>query len=56
MVIPLGLTEEWVALTNQNLGAMQQNEYCKYCIAAITRYKSNVYISFIMVIFVAALP
>jgi hypothetical protein len=56
MVIPLGLTEVWVALTEQNLGAMQQNEYCKFCMAAITRYKSIVYISFIMVIFIAALP
>jgi hypothetical protein len=56
MVIPLGLTEVWVALTQGNLGAMQQNEYCKFCMAAITRYKSIVYNSFILVIFVAAVP
>jgi hypothetical protein len=56
MVIPLGLTEVWVALTLGNLGAMQQNEYCKFCITAITRYKSIVYNSFIIAISIAALP
>jgi hypothetical protein len=56
MVIPLGLTDRWVALTRQNLGAVQQNVYCKNCMAAITPYKSIVYNSFIMVIFIAAMP
>jgi hypothetical protein len=41
---------------NRNLGAMQQNEYCKFCMTAITPYKSIVYNSFIMVIFLAAMP
>jgi hypothetical protein len=45
-----------VALTKQNLGAMQQNEYCKFCMTAITQDKSIVYNSFIMVTFVAAVP
>jgi hypothetical protein len=49
---------DWIVgcFNNQYLGAMQQNEYCKFCITAITSNKSIVYNSFIMIIFNAAMP
>jgi hypothetical protein len=36
MVIPLGLTGLWLLFAPPNLGAMQQKENCKFCIAQFT--------------------